>query len=73
MQDFIFDFGTLEPSTELLYIQSMVRAVRVSGTGIDQDEQTIIANLIHRSQVILWALLKGNSLRGFSLNSLSIW
>jgi len=50
MQDFIFDFGNLESSTEYLYIQSMVANTRFNVVLV-KDEQLIITNLIHRSQV----------------------
>ena len=59
MQDFIFDFGALEESTELLYIQSMVKKHMSNGPAqtSDDKELSIIASLISGSQVILFCIL----------------
>ena len=51
IKDFIFDFGSLEPSTELLYITSMVSKLPLVNGVIDSDEVMLISLMIHRSQV----------------------
>jgi hypothetical protein len=53
MQDFIFDFGSLDQPTELLYIQSMVK-FHLSTISNDANELSMIAILTSRSQVILF-------------------
>jgi hypothetical protein len=50
LQDFIFDFGSLSPATELLYIQSMV-ANRLS--MYFDSERELAATLIHASQTFV--------------------
>lgn len=59
MQDFIFDFGALEESTELLYIQSMVKKHMGKGPAQVRDDRelSIIASLISGSQVIIFLRL----------------
>jgi E3 ubiquitin-protein ligase RNF213 len=51
LRDFIFDFGSLDDDTELLYIQSMV-AKQLSSFS-NPDERSILADMISRSQIYL--------------------
>lgn len=54
LKDFLFDFGSLEPPTELLYIESMVsndpHINRILGTQPLERERETISLLIHTCQ-----------------------
>ncbi|CAK9251645.1 unnamed protein product [Sphagnum jensenii] len=58
LKDFIFDFGSLEPETELLYIQSMVTndkelLLTLQSSADEQlvlEDQKLMSILIHKSQ-----------------------
>lgn len=48
LKDFIFDFGSLSESTEMLYISSMV--AKQLSPQINEDETSMISTLVGRSQ-----------------------
>ncbi len=54
LKDYIFDFGSLEPSTELLYIRSMVNnfapIAPIIGDKNRSENQMLISLMIHKSQ-----------------------
>jgi hypothetical protein len=51
LRDFIFDFGSLDDDTELLYIQSMITNQLSSFSN--PDERSILADMVSRSQIYL--------------------